>query len=320
MTVFCSAQEFESLCRDLCGKAAILRLQAKGGSMHPFIRSGDWVQVDLSCRGAETIRAGDVILFRQGDGLFAHRVLRSMAGGFLVKGDMSFGADGVAVPDDVLGRVIAVERGSRRIDLRSRKYRIVSVFVAAYSMAMQYPWVAARKFAGAGMVVLSLAQSLKAYRRVLRTLCGENFAVRDAGPEDEEQLRDLYLMASHDIRDSLYRVKKEGTWLVAEEKGRIIAGLTMTRYEKDHGLWLIFGLEVKLWSRGRGAGSLLVKEAIARAKASGGRAIGLFVNKKARPACMLYRQLGFKEQEAVPGGFNCSIDDLYLTYRFNCTR
>ncbi|HOU36484.1 MAG TPA: GNAT family N-acetyltransferase, partial [Candidatus Omnitrophota bacterium] len=189
-----------------------------------------------------------------------------------------------------------------------------------YSMAMQYPWVAARKFAGAGMVVLSLAQSLKAYRRVLRTLCGENFAVRDAGPEDEEQLRDLYLMASHDIRDSLYRVKKEGTWLVAEEKGRIILGLTMTRYEKDHGLWLIFGLEVKLWSRGRGAGSLLVKEAIARAKASGGRAIGLFVNKKARPACMLYRQLGFKEQEAVPGGFNCSIDDLYLTYRFNCTR
>ncbi|HQO38581.1 MAG TPA: S24/S26 family peptidase, partial [Candidatus Omnitrophota bacterium] len=111
MTIFCSAQEFESLCRDLCGKAGILRLQAKGGSMHPFIRSGDWVQVDLSGRGAETIRAGDVILFRQDDGLFAHRVLRRMAGGFLVKGDMSFGSDGVAVPDDVMGRVIAIERG-----------------------------------------------------------------------------------------------------------------------------------------------------------------------------------------------------------------
>jgi ribosomal protein S18 acetylase RimI-like enzyme len=314
MVLFCSAGEFENLCCDIADKADLLRLQAKGGSMYPFIRSGDWVSVALCKDRADSIRKGDILLFKKDDRLYLHRVLRTGGEGFFVKGDMSFGSDGVIKKDDVLARVISIQRGARRIDLGTQVNRLFSVLAADSSLFLQYPFLFARKMIDLGMVILSRIQSLKVYRLIVKKIMKGNVTIRVAGLEDVEQIRDLYLMAGHDIRDGLAQIKNEGFWLIAERKRKVVAGLTMTRYEQDPALWVIFGLEVKPFFRGMGVGRAIAEEALLKAKESGARQIGLFVKKKAKPALGLYRSLGFEVSDAVPAEFNRSSDEFYLSY------
>jgi hypothetical protein len=95
-----------------------LRFRARGNSMRPFICDGD---VLLVRPGLET-RPGDVVLCRPGDGrLLAHRVTRvdrqSRQCSMLLQGDACPWSDGLVSLDNVLGRVVAVERGARKIRL-----------------------------------------------------------------------------------------------------------------------------------------------------------------------------------------------------------
>ncbi len=317
MVFFCSAHEFESLCREISGKADYLRFQVKGGSMYPFIRSNDWVDAALFKEKGNDINKGDIILFKKDNSLYLHRVLRSTKDGFLVKGDMSFGGDGVIPLEDVLARVIAVQRGLRRIDLCSAVNRFIALLVAESSLFLQYPFLFARKAGSLGLAIFSRIQAFKVYRRIAKNILNLRLKIRVACPEDKEQLRDLYLMSGRDIRDGILALKNEGFWLVAEDKNRIAAGLTITRYEKDPSLWMIFGLEVKPLFRGLGIGRKLVEEAVLKAKEAGAEEIGLFVNKKSFPALKLYRQLGFEATDVFPPEFNRACDELYLSYKIN---
>ncbi|MFA5119191.1 MAG: GNAT family N-acetyltransferase [Candidatus Omnitrophota bacterium] len=313
MALFCSTREFESLCREIAGKADILCLQAKGGSMYPFIRSGDWVDVSF-CKGkGGNIHKGDILLFKKDDSLYLHRFLRRAGEGLLVKGDMSFGHDGLISEDDVFGRVVSIKRNGRRIDLRSGCNRAVNVIAADISLVLQYPLLFARKACVLGMTLLGRLQAFKVYRMIAKQSFNGTLKVRAAGPQDQEQLRDLYRMSGHDIREGIAEIKKKGYWLIAERNRKLAGALTMTRYENDPALWVIFGLEVKPLFRGAGAGRTIVKAAILKAKESGAGRIGLAVNKKNKPALGLYYSLGFKAASA-PAGFNCSLDELYLSY------
>jgi ribosomal protein S18 acetylase RimI-like enzyme len=317
MDIFCSTQEFDSLCREIAGKADLVRLQVKGGSMEPFIRSGDWVNAAL-CRGAKCdIGKGGIILFKKGESLYMHRVIRIGKDGFITKGDMSFGDDGLVTTSDVLARVISVERGGRLISLSSRPSRLAGAIAAEMSVIMQYPMLFTRKICALGCAALSWVQGLKIYRLGIKKILGAAITVRDAAPDDEGDLRDLYLMAGHDIRDGIAKMKSEGFWLVAERKGKIVGGLTISRYEKDIGLRVIFGLEVKPRFRGLGIGEELVRRAMRKAGEERAKEIGLFVNKRAAPAIKLYRKLGFNVTDNFPGDFNRSVDELYLAYRLD---
>jgi hypothetical protein len=218
MTIFCSAQEFDGLCGAIAGKAESIHLQAKGGSMYPFIRSGDWVDVVLTKRD---IRKGDIILFRKGPSLYLHRVLSRSGDGFLVKGDMSSGADGVIPLTDILARAVSIHRGRRRIDLRSRANRIICILAADVSRVVRLPLWLSGNICRAGAHCLSGLQRLRAYRRLAKRHLGDGFRVREAEVQDEEGLRDLYLMAGHDVREGLARMKRDGFWLVAERAGKL---------------------------------------------------------------------------------------------------
>jgi ribosomal protein S18 acetylase RimI-like enzyme len=314
MTIFCSAQEFDSLLRDIAGKADIVRLQAKGGSMFPSIQSGDWVDIALGKDKSNGYKKGDLILFRREDDLCLHRVLKETGQGFMLKGDMSFGLDGIIPVGDILGRAVSIQRGKRRVDLASRPQRLLAAIAADASILTQYPLLCVRKLSSRAMAILPRAQSLKTYRRIAKKILNCLVIVRVAGPQDEEQLRDLYLMAGRDIREGLERIKTEGFWLVAQRGRRIVAGLTVSRSENDGELWIIFSLEVKPVFRGLGIGRMIVEQAVAKAGESGAKRIGLLVNKRAKAALGLYKTLGFKETQACPREFNRSLEELYLNF------
>ncbi len=88
-------------------------IEATGGSMLPLIRPGDRLLVGF---GAQDAGRGDVILFRHGGLVVAHRVvgIRSRDGArrIIAKGDNEpFATEDVA-PTDLLGIVRAIDRGS----------------------------------------------------------------------------------------------------------------------------------------------------------------------------------------------------------------
>ncbi len=100
------------LMRSVLGKGKPFRFEARGTSMHPFIRDGDRVTV-APFAGREP-RPGDIVAFADPgtDGVRVHRVVGAAAGRFVLKGDYDLRADKVG-RDAILGLVVRLERGDR---------------------------------------------------------------------------------------------------------------------------------------------------------------------------------------------------------------
>jgi signal peptidase I len=88
--------------------------------MHPTIRPGEYITV----KPVEPSGLGlaDIVLYRAGQGILAHRVVGRRRGGggmraFIVRGDASENCDDPVGPAQSLGKVVLVERAGRRIAL-----------------------------------------------------------------------------------------------------------------------------------------------------------------------------------------------------------
>ena len=125
-----------------------LHIRAQGWSMYPFIKHGDFLEVEPVEVAA--IKVGDVVFCRyRGDKLVAHRVVgvnrvnREDGGAALVvKGDWTPRADPLVYPGQVLGRVAAIERGEKRIRLNSGTRRLLEVLwtrISPHSRWLYFP-------------------------------------------------------------------------------------------------------------------------------------------------------------------------------------
>ncbi|MBN1422754.1 MAG: nucleotidyltransferase family protein [Planctomycetes bacterium] len=117
---------FADLAGDLLARGLRARFRARGTSMGPTIRDGDLLTID-PCDAAR-IREGEIILIRAARGLTAHRVIRvepGIGGSPILRtrGDAQDQCDPPARAQDILGRVVAVERHGRTIDLAGKRAR-----------------------------------------------------------------------------------------------------------------------------------------------------------------------------------------------------
>ena len=115
-----SAVRAAAVVAELLARGRDARFCAPGGSMRPTIRGGETLIAAPAAPGA--IARGEIILFRRGTRLVAHRVVRIGAGAdgaprFLTRGDAASGPDLPVRAEDVLGRIVAVERKGARVDL-----------------------------------------------------------------------------------------------------------------------------------------------------------------------------------------------------------
>ena len=136
---------FIDVVTDLLRRGHNVRFRARGGSMHPTIREGEAITV-APARPAG-INRGDVILYRVGQGVIAHRVARvaQRPDGALVfspRGDAAQGRDDPVEEGAVLGRVVAVERGGRTLNPAWSGARALAVAWAA--AARLVGWLRAR--------------------------------------------------------------------------------------------------------------------------------------------------------------------------------
>ena len=101
-----------------------VRLNVAGNSMAPLLHGGDavWAEPVLPA----SLRRGDIIVVRREQELVTHRLVAVGDGKWYTKGDNARHLDPPMTADAILGRVVAIERRGRRIELRGRRWAIVS--------------------------------------------------------------------------------------------------------------------------------------------------------------------------------------------------
>ena len=124
------------LSRDMLEKGKSIRFQAKGWSMHPFIRDGDFIVV--SPVKSSSIRKGDIVFYSNAENkIIVHRIIRKYKQKgrmtVLVKGDASFSSPEKMDIQNVLGKVIAIERNGRKKRLDTKLHQIIGLFFAVIS-------------------------------------------------------------------------------------------------------------------------------------------------------------------------------------------
>lgn len=113
---------FLDLSAELLNLGCRIRFRPGGHSMQPTIRDGEVITVEPI--DALAVRRGDILFYRDHRSrVVVHRVvgieIREEAGGvvFTLCGDASPACDEPVLAEQILGRVVAVERAGRRVSL-----------------------------------------------------------------------------------------------------------------------------------------------------------------------------------------------------------
>src|SRR5580658_5044842 len=114
-------------------------LRVLGGSMTPWIRSGDLVFIKRY--DFERVSAGDVVLYERDGHFFVHRMIgraQSIPSGeklarIITKGDALDGLDAPVSPEEFLGRATRIHRGHHHIDLESFNRTFLGRILARFS-------------------------------------------------------------------------------------------------------------------------------------------------------------------------------------------
>jgi signal peptidase I len=127
-----------------------VRLRVYGTSMVPSILPGDFISVRRA--GIPDISAGEIVLFFRDARFFVHRVVRriSLSGGessLITRGDRLLYDDPAVSADQLLGRVVLIERNNRQVPLEARgsHHPIVRVLQSSDCATSVYLWLAARR-------------------------------------------------------------------------------------------------------------------------------------------------------------------------------
>lgn len=125
---------FQVLSAELLADGLMIRFRASGQSMTPTIQDGEAITV--APVHVVDVRRGDILLYRSGRGLLAHRVVRiepqrDGAPQLTLRGDASLTEDEPIAAAQVLGRVVSVERDGREFALAGRGARWRRVAVKA---------------------------------------------------------------------------------------------------------------------------------------------------------------------------------------------
>jgi signal peptidase I len=118
---------FLKLVIDLLRHGKSVRFRAPGRSMFPTIREGDAITVTPIA--PDSVRRGDIILYRVKCGVVAHRLIRierNKEGSFrfLFRSDTWGRWDEPVLAEQILGKVVSAEASGRRINIYSGKMKI----------------------------------------------------------------------------------------------------------------------------------------------------------------------------------------------------
>ena len=100
--------------------------------MAPLIKTGDMILVESV--PVQEIACGEIVIFKNDSDLLTHRLVCKEGDLFITKGDANFFPDGYLSNQEVIGRVTAIERKARIIDLCKLRWRIANRLIARISL------------------------------------------------------------------------------------------------------------------------------------------------------------------------------------------
>ena len=104
--------------------AGPVRLKVTSDSMRPLLRAGDVVVVQPA--NLPAVQPGDIIVVQRGGEWITHRLVAADEHGFQTLGDNTRFADEAMSADQLVGRVLAIERTVGIIDLQQPRWRTIN--------------------------------------------------------------------------------------------------------------------------------------------------------------------------------------------------
>ena len=302
--------DFLEISRDVFEKGTSIRFQAKGFSMRPFIQDGDFITV--SPIESSSVRIGDVVFYSTAENnVIVHRVFNKYGKdgnmNLVIKGDASFGFPEKVDIQNVLGKVVAIERKGRERRLDTKPYRIICLFFAGLSPFSRwiYPIGSKVKHKGRELsgFILEKLQSFRIYGLLANKFMNQDIQYQIATPRNASSISQFYRENSTDaLKEQLKNPEDSGYWIVAKQKDRIVGGLNLAKFpESDYPYvgWWIFDMKVNWRYRRMGIGEKLTEMAADLGAKHCASEIKLLVFEDAKPANNLYRKAGF-HQVSIP--------------------
>jgi signal peptidase len=297
--------DFLELSREILGRGALLRFRAHGNSMHPFIESGDILVVEPIAQNSAN--EGDVIFYRRFDGaLTAHRLIKvgrvKDSTVLMTKGDSLDYFDPPLRPEQVLGRVITVERDGHFIRQDSGVNRVVH---RTWARISPMSWWLRPLVRPVWRLVRNLSPAAT-FRLCMRTLQGMPVYRRAAvlfrpsieiGEAVEEDVRKVHAWLNPNQPELPTSPDISCTCFVAKRDSRVVGSVELVRRpEKYHpydGYWLS-SLRVRTAYRGMGIGEELSRSVMAKGREERAEVLSLMVSEDNHQAIKLYQKLGFQ--------------------------
>jgi len=306
--------EFAELSAAILNRGGSFRFKARGSSMYPFIRDGDIVTIQPV--EAAALKVGDVVFYSTARGrLSAHRVVgREVQRGQVVlatRGDAASGPDERVQAEQVLGRVVSVQRGRKIIRLDGGFWRLAALLWIRLSPLGFLLFRLAGAVKRAALWLLRRLQALKPYRVLARKVIGTRVRYRIATAGDASDLSRLYGYERFPEQEDPVRtfagqlesLEGCGYPLIARVGGRIAGAAFIGWFPENEALYpdrWIFGMLVRTRYRGAGIGEGLVRTALEKALEEGATRMNLLVFEQNRAAVKLYRKMGFRPA-SIPG-------------------
>lgn len=121
-----------AVCQMLADGASAVPVPVTGVSMRPFLRTGDFVYVELP---GETIRKGDILLFRRPNGQYIlHRVMKIRKDGYLMLGDSQLEMEPIHT-SWVRAKAVSAKVGGQMLTPKSLRW-----WMFAYPWRWLAPW------------------------------------------------------------------------------------------------------------------------------------------------------------------------------------
>lgn len=112
-----SNEAFLELMQAVLARGGSFRFSARGQSMTPFVRDGD--TITIAPLAGRSPRLGDVVAFvchlGNEPGLVVHRIVDRGAPRFVVQGDGDGSAQQIVFPENIIGKLVKVERNGRYV-------------------------------------------------------------------------------------------------------------------------------------------------------------------------------------------------------------
>lgn len=114
--------DLEQLLRD----GNIIRIKPQGYSMYPlFIPGRDEALIQQA--DSTDCHKSDIILYRRDQGILVlHRICRITSDGFYMVGDNQYEVEGPLRHDQIIGKLIAVNRNGREFSVKNPMYKFFS--------------------------------------------------------------------------------------------------------------------------------------------------------------------------------------------------